>query len=123
MKEYLVRLFGVHALEVLARPLLGNPLWQYGMSAGLFAAVWGATWIFKNVVAARLHALARKTSGDFDDFLIGEIARLRFWFCFSLSLFFATRPLALPGRFHQGLHYCLMRGWSKTLAFRRREGR
>lgn len=105
MEKTLISILGEWALHT---DRYGNPFWQHVASAGLFVAVWGLTWIFKTFAIHRLHEIAKRTAGDFDDFLLEQVAKLRFWFCFSLSLFVSTRHLELPGRLHAALQYFIL---------------
>ncbi len=77
-------------------------------SLGVFAAIWAVTWVFKRGVIRHLEAIARKTSGDLDDFVVGQLGRLRIWFFASVSLYFSTRHLTLPDWLHAGIRNILV---------------
>lgn len=76
--------------------ILGNTLLDCTVALAVFFAFWGAIWVFKRIVVHRLHALAKRTSSDFDDFLVGEIGRIRWWFFAAVSLYAAAHYLTLP---------------------------
>lgn len=76
--------------------VLGNTLLDYAVALTVFFAFWGAIWAFKKIVIHRLQALAKWTSSDFDDFLVGEIGKIRGWFFAGVSFYAAAHSLTLP---------------------------
>lgn len=75
---------------------LGNEGETWFAALGVFVLTLGACWLVKNVLLARLRALAKKTRTDVDDFLIDLVGRVGGGTYFVIALYAAARSLTLP---------------------------
>ncbi|HAN05706.1 MAG: hypothetical protein A2X29_08335 [Elusimicrobia bacterium GWA2_64_40] len=88
--------------------ILGNTAVGYAYALAAFLAALALLYVVKNVVIARLRALAAKTETDLDDLVIALISKLQ-WFEYQLVAFFiASRYLVLSGGFNRGLKTVLL---------------
>ncbi|TBR26095.1 mechanosensitive ion channel family protein [bacterium] len=88
--------------------VLGNPVKAWLTAAAAFAGLLAAGLFLKNVVLARLRALAEKTDTDFDDALVGALAAVRTWELAVVALVFAARSLYVPFSVERVLHFVLV---------------
>ncbi len=63
--------FGLSNIEILQRPLWGNPRWQYLATAIYFALAFGVSKLLDYLIKTRLKAWASKTDTEWDDVLVG----------------------------------------------------
>ncbi len=81
----------------------GNTVLNYLTALGTFVAALILLQVIKLVVINRLHALAKKTATDIDDFLIGLLRHLGPIVYVLVALYAATRSLALPAGIERAL--------------------
>ncbi len=65
-------------------------------SAVVFTCAWGALWLVKHQVIARLYRLAQRTRNGIDDFLLGLAHGVGGFFFLTVALFASVQHLDLP---------------------------
>lgn len=93
---------------MLEREFLGNSVWEYLVGAATFLGVLAAFSIVRQVVVARLRALAARTETDLDDLAVGLLEMVRLPEAVLLSLWAAARPLDLPAQGERFLRAALL---------------
>lgn len=91
-------------VELLSRPVLGNPAYAYLLAAGVFAAAVAGLLAARSLLLARLMALASRTETDLDDFLVELLGKVKNPELYLLAGFLAARSLDLPGRADRLFH-------------------
>lgn len=91
--------------ETLAREFFGNTLEAYAVAGGVFGLTLVALWILQAVGINRLHAFARRTATDIDDFLIGLLRQITFPVQLLIALYLAARSLVLPTSIGKALQF------------------
>lgn len=83
--------------------ILGNTPAAYGYALAAFAVALTLLYVIKNIVLAKLKAIAEKTATDLDDLAVSLIGKLT-WFEYQLAAFYvAARYLVRSEAFDKGL--------------------
>jgi small-conductance mechanosensitive channel len=77
-------------------PLLANTLEEYLWAVGIFFGVIVISQLFKWLFLKRLKAIAKKTKGDLDDFLVEAISGINWWFFAAVGAYAGVHSLELP---------------------------
>lgn len=90
-------------------PYIGETdLQPFAVAAILFAGLTILFKILQLVVIARLHALSKKTTTDFDDVAIDAIQGIRAWVYVLVALYIALQPFSLPSWLDTGLTFIFL---------------
>lgn len=81
--------------SVLKQQYFGNTVQNYGLALIVFIGIIVGLYFFRAVVIARLKILAKKTAGDFDDFIVGLLEQIGPPVYLFVSFYIATRALTL----------------------------
>jgi len=88
--------------------ILGNTAVGYAYALAAFLAALALLYVVKNVVIARLRAMAAQTETDLDDLVMALLSKFQ-WFEYQLVAFFiASRYLALSDGFDRGLKIVIL---------------
>lgn len=82
----------------------GNPVKTWLTAAAAFGGLLAAGLFLKNVVLARLRALAERTDMGFDDALVGALGSVRAWELAAVALVLSARSLYVPYAVERALH-------------------
>ncbi len=96
--------------EYLNWEFMGNTGEQYATAFIIFVAINIAIWVFKTIILSGLRRLSRKTSFQYDDFIIDFLVEIKTPFYFIVSLYFSAQFLSLDQWVLKALEYALAFG-------------
>lgn len=88
--------------------MLGNSLWQYILSGGMFFLTLCGFLVGRRIIIARLEAFAKTTATGVDDFIVALLARIRSPECYLVAFYFAIRNLQTPPRLDRALSIAVL---------------
>ncbi|MBN1384411.1 MAG: mechanosensitive ion channel family protein [Elusimicrobia bacterium] len=80
---------------ILGRRYFGNTVQDYGIAVLIFIGITIGLYLFRTIIISRLKILAKKTSGDFDDFVVSLLEHIGPSVYLFISFYIATRALIL----------------------------
>lgn len=83
----------------------GNSLEAYLIALAIFAGFIVVSKLVKVVVLARLKIVAKRTKGDFDDFVIDTVSGMNWWFFAVAGMYAALQQLTLPDIADKSVQY------------------
>jgi len=96
--------------EFLNKTVLGNSVWDYLISLGVFTLIMTCLSIFKGTVLRRIKKMAERTRTDVDDLIVEIIQSIAWPFYVILSLYIASRFIWIPTSARSIVYYLFIIG-------------
>ena len=83
-------------MDYLYTSYFNNPLWKWGLAAGIAVSILIVTGVLKVIIVHHLRKLAEKTRTDIDDLIVDLLGKTHFILLLLISVYLGSKTLSLP---------------------------